>query len=122
MQYPYPFESVLVRNRSSQAMSLYVCPFSLSQHHVCVLVALTNEMHRSTLSKNADHIVSQLRERFSRKVKSFSMIELQHNAEGEEEWHQWRFNWVGNMPLEPKSEIVSSKKQDYYRGIILGHL
>ena len=120
MKFPYPFESILIRNRLGQGMKLFVCPFSFSVDHVCVLVALPEDMHPSILSKNAEYIVLQLRERFSRKVKKFSMLELCTEEDGVENWYGWQFNWVGNTPLEPQRYALSKQKQQYYQDIILG--
>ncbi|MGH1485200.1 MAG: hypothetical protein ACRBCI_03200 [Cellvibrionaceae bacterium] len=121
MKYEYPFESILVRNRLGQGMTLLVCPFSLSSNNVCVLVKAADDMHESVLAKNAEYIVLQLRERFSRTVKNFSMVELRENDEGNEVWYGWQFNWVGNTPLESKCQPLSSQQQQYYRNVILGY-
>jgi hypothetical protein len=120
MNFLYPFESVLVRNRLGKGMRLLVHPFSLSMDHVCILVTTPSDVHNSTLTKNADYFVSQLRERFSRTVKTFSMIELRIDADGLEHWYAWQFNWVGNTPLEPKSIPLSLQQQHYYQGLIMG--
>ena len=119
MNHTYPFDSVLVRNRLGQGMSLQICPFSLSPDHICILVSMPEGTHWQTLSKNADYIVSTLRERFSRKVKTFTMLELRWK-EGEESWYNWQFNWVGDMPMEPKCQKLSSQQQAYYQSCIMG--
>lgn len=121
MSQMYPFEPVLVRNRLGKGMTLQVYPFSLSSEHVCVLVRVPEGMHHSVFAKNADNIVFQLRERFSRSVKTFSIIELRKEGENESEsWHNWQFNWVGNMPIEPKSQVLSSQQIHYYQSKIAG--
>jgi hypothetical protein len=123
MMSEYPFESLLVRNRLGQGMKLLVCPFSLAKEHVCVLVAVDEGAHWSLLSKNAEYIILQLRERFSRKVKNFSMIEIRMNSneeQSEENWYDWKFNWAGSTPLDAKCHLLSPQKQDYYQKIILG--
>ncbi len=121
MSQMYPFEPVLVRNRLGQGMTLQVYPFSLSPDHVCVLVKLSGGAHHSVLAKNAENIVFQLRERFSRAVKSFSMIELRKSGENEiDSWYNWQFNWVGNMPMEPKSQALSMQQVHYYQNKISG--
>ena len=119
MKYHYPFESILVRNRLGQAMKLFVSPFSLSPQHVSVLVALPEEMHESLLAKNAEYIILQLRERFSRTVKKFSMIELCFDENGEEQWYAWHFNWVENTPLEPQRHLLSQQKRQHYQNLLL---
>ena len=115
------FESVLVRNRLGKGMRLRVRHFSLSSDHVCVLVALSEGIHPSTLAKNADHIVLQLRERFTRTVKKFTMIEIRPDEADQEQWIQWQFNWVGNTPLEPKSQIINSQQQQYYQSLLINY-
>lgn len=117
----YPFEPVLVRNRLGQGMSLQVYPFSLSNDHVCVLVKVPEGSHYSLLAKNAENIVFQLRERFSRKVKNFSMIEVRLDAESNiEKWCAWQFNWVGNTPIESKFHELTPPKINYYKSKIAG--
>lgn len=118
MKLSYPFEPILVRNRLGKGMRLLVCPFSLSPDHVCTLVTLPEGVHASTLSKNADYIVAHLRERFRRKVKNFSMIELRLNEHGQEEWYSWSFKWVSDTPLEPKSQKLSDQQRTYYQTLI----
>ncbi|MGH1439589.1 MAG: hypothetical protein ACRBBR_05730 [Cellvibrionaceae bacterium] len=121
MFHSYPFEAVLVRNRLGQGMSLQVYPFSLSDDHVCVLVKVPEGAHHSLLAKNAENIVFQLRERFSRKVKNFSMIEFRFNEETNEEmWCAWQFNWIGNTPMESKSYELNQQKVNYYKSKIAG--
>lgn len=117
MKLSYPFEPILVRNRMGKGMRLLVCPFSLSSDHVCILVTLPEGFHPTTLSKNADYFVAYLRERFRRKVKNFSMIELR-SIEGEEEWYSWSFKWVGDTPLEPQSHQLSDQQRTYYQSLI----
>jgi hypothetical protein len=123
MMLDYPFESILVRNRLGQGMKLLACPFSLSNEHVCVLVAVPQDAHWSALSKNAEYIVLQLRERFSRKVKNFTMLELRSDDcanDGGECWYEWHFNWAGTTPLDAKCFPLPSQKQSYYEKLILG--
>lgn len=119
MKYHYPFESILIRNRLGQGMKLFVYSFSITPDHVCVLVALPDDMHESLLAKNAEYIILQLRERFSRTVKTFSMIELCLDDAGREQWYGWQFNWVGNTPMEPQRYLLSQQKQQYYQNLIL---
>jgi len=117
----FPFEPVLVRNRLGQGMSLQVYPFSLSSDHVCVLVKIPEGYHHSLLSKNAENVVFQLRDRFSRKVKNFSMIEFRVDDEIQEEiWCAWQFNWIGNTPIESKSYRLNEQKINYYKNKIAG--
>lgn len=121
----YLFEPVLVRNRLGQGMTLQVYPFSLSSEQVCVLVKLPDGSHHSLLAKNAENIVFQLRERFSRTVKNFSMIEIRINpsdggAGESESWYGWQFNWVGNTPIGSKSQRLTPQKMFYYQNIIAG--
>ena len=121
MKHEYPFESILVRNRLGQGMTLLVCPFSLSANNVCVLVKAADDMHEAVLAKNAEYIVLQLRERFSRTVKNFSMVELREGNENNEVWYGWQFSWAGNTPLESKCQLLSQQQQQYYRNVILGY-
>ncbi|MFT6386733.1 MAG: hypothetical protein ACJAUP_000101 [Cellvibrionaceae bacterium] len=125
MAYNYPFESVLVRNRLGQGMTLQVYSFSLSNDQVCVLVKVPEGSHHSLLAKNAENVVFLLRERFSRTVKNFSMIELRVNSSTsdgseKESWYGWQFNWVGNTPIDSKSQLLTQQKIDYYQGKIAG--
>lgn len=118
MKKHYPFESIFVRNRLGQGMTLSICPFTLSADHVCALVAVPKGMHWAVLSKNAEYFVLQLRERFSRTVKKFSMFELRTDDDGNEQWYGWKFNWVSNTPLDANSYLLSQQQSEYYQNII----
>ncbi len=116
----YPFESTIVRNRLGQGTNLLVHPFSITKEHVCTLVALPANMHSSIFKKNAEHIVYQLRERFSRKVKKFSVVELRDKETDTECWYGWKFHWVGNTPLESQCYPLSDQQKQYYQKMIAG--
>jgi len=125
MFHNYPFESVLVRNRLGQGMTLQVYSFSLSNDQACVLVKVPDGSHYSLLAKNAENIVFLLRERFSRTVKNFSMIEVrvdssENDSDEKESWYAWQFNWVGNTPINSKNQLLTRQKVAYYKDKIAG--
>ena len=115
----YRLDPVFVRNRLGQGMSLQALPFSLSNDHVCVLVQVPDGTHHSILAKNAENIVFQLRERFSRTVKKFSMVEIRKDGDSES-WYSWQFNWLGNTPLDSKSQRLTDQQIEYYQRHIVG--
>jgi hypothetical protein len=53
------------------------------------------------------------------------MIELRVNSSTsdgseKESWYGWQFNWVGNTPIDSKSQLLTQQKIDYYQGKIAG--
>lgn len=121
MQQLLTFEPVLVRNRLGQGMTLRVHSLFLSPDHPCCLIKVSDGAHPSVLEKNIEDIVFQLKERFARDYKNFSMIEIRQVSEDvEEEWYSWRFDWLAGMPIDASSQLLSSQQKNYYHSKSLG--
>lgn len=76
----------------------------------CVFVTSAVRQASSLVAKNAEHLAFQLRELFGLDARRFDLIECRGDADSPEFW-RWRFEWVGNSPLAPKSERISSPQQ-----------
>jgi len=96
-------------NRLGQMIELNVLhQFAFGRE--CVLVTSAVRQASSLVAKNAEHLAFQLRELFGLDARRFDLIECRGDAECPEFW-RWRFEWVGNSPLAPKSEKISSPQQ-----------
>jgi hypothetical protein len=103
------FINHLLRNRLGQAVELAVHHrFGFGREYVFV-AALTQQLS-SVVAKNAEHFAFQLREFFKLDTRRFELIEIRGDEQNPEFW-RWRFEWVGNSPLSPKCERVSSSNQ-----------
>lgn len=111
------FESILVRNRLGQGINLLIRPISVSPDHVCVIVKTKEKVHSKTIAKNADYFISQMRQRFQRTVKHFTMIELRKESAAEV-WYSWKFNWAGQVPLNPSSKALTIQQMHYYSNLV----
>jgi len=106
---PSSFINHLLRNRLGQAVELAVYhTFGFGREYVFV-AALTQQLS-SVVAKNAEHFAFQLREFFKLDARRFELIEMRGDSGNPEFW-RWRFEWVGNSPLSPKCERVSSSNQ-----------
>lgn len=106
---PASFTHQLLHNRLGQAVELAVYHrFGFGREYVFV-AALTQQLS-SIVAKNAEHFAFQLREFFKLDARRFELIEMRGD-DGNPEFWRWRFEWVGNSPLSPKCERVSSGNQ-----------
>jgi hypothetical protein len=106
---PASFINHLLHNRLGQAVELAVYhTFGFGREYVFV-AALTHQLS-SIVAKNAEHFAFQLREFFKLDARRFELIEMRGDGSNPEFW-RWRFEWVGNSPLSPKCERVSSSNQ-----------
>lgn len=96
-------------NRLGQAIELNVLhQFAFGRE--CVFVTSAVRHASSIVAKNAEHLAFQLREFFGLDVRRFDLIECRGDLDQPEFW-RWRFEWVGNSPIAPKSEKVVSPLQ-----------
>lgn len=106
---PALFINHLLYNRLGQAVELAVHHrFGFGREYVFV-AALTQQLS-SLVAKNAEHFAFQLRDFFKLDARRFELIEMRGDCTNPEFW-RWRFEWVGNSPLSPRCERVSSSNQ-----------
>ena len=122
----YQLKPVTVKNRLGESMDVLVHSFATSPNHVCVLVATPKKMHASAFAKNAEYIAHQLRKRFASHAKGFSVIEIRNEKSKETEsdtdtvksWHDWKFNWVGDTPVDSQCYALSAQKKSYLENLL----
>lgn len=102
---PYPFETVVLQNRLDMDIEVDLIHITIKDRKTIVIRANKN-YHSSTIAKNIEHIAFQLKSQFNENGHPFSLIEYRQKSG--EEWWQWRFNWVGNTPLESESYRLSA--------------
>lgn len=109
MLLPASFINHPLYNRLGQAVELAVYhTFGFGREYVFV-AALSHQLS-SLVAKNAEHFAFQLREFFNLDARRFELIEMRGDNISPEFW-RWRFEWVGNSPLSPRCERVSSGNQ-----------
>ena len=109
MTLPSSFINYSLANRLGQALELAVCHTQAFGREYLFVSPLAQ--HASSLvAKNAEHFAFQLRELFNLDARRFEMVELRGDPLAPELW-RWRFEWVGNSPLSPRSELISSHSQ-----------
>ncbi len=115
------FQTVTLRNRLDMDIEVDLRILSLGKENVMIVSANEN-YHRTTVAKNIEQIAFQLKKIHSPDSSNFSLIEYAHvhyrktaalessslGSSGER-W-QWRFNWVGNTPLDGQRYLLSSSK------------
>ena len=122
----YQLKPVTVKNRLGESMDVLVHSFATSPNHICVLVATPKKMHASAFAKNAEYIAHQLRKRFHSHAKGFSVIEIRNEKSKETEgdtdtvksWHDWKFNWVGDTPVDSQCYVLSAQKKSYLENLL----
>jgi hypothetical protein len=122
----YTLKPVSVKNRLGESMDVLVHSFATSDDHVCMLVATPKKMHASAFTKNAEYIAHQLRKRCHYQAKGFSIIEIRSEKvngnndvkETEESWYDWKFNWVGDTPIDSKCYTLSAQKKSYLENLL----
>lgn len=109
MTLPNSFTQYSLANRLGQALELAVYRTQAFGREYVFVTALAQ--HASSLvAKNAEHFAFQLRELFKLDARRFEMVELRGDPMNPQLW-RWRFEWVGNSPLSPKCELISSHSQ-----------
>ena len=109
MTLPSSFTQHSLANRLGQTLELAVCHAQAFGREYVFVAALAQ--HASSLvAKNAEHFAFQLRELFKLDARRFEMVELRGDFLNPQFW-RWRFEWVGNSPLSPKCELISSHSQ-----------
>ena len=106
---PSSFIKYPLANRLGQALELAVSHTQAFGREYVFVAALAQQAS-SLVAKNAEHFAFQLRELFKLDARRFEMVELRGNPASPELW-RWRFEWVGNSPIAPKSELVTSANQ-----------
>lgn len=126
----YQLKPVSVKNRLGELMDVLVHSFVTSADHVCVLVAAPKKMHASVFTKNAEYIAHQLRQRCNLHTKGFSVIEIRNEKVSEkmieqgiekdssETWYDWKFNWVGDTPVDSQCHALSAQKKSYLENLL----
>jgi hypothetical protein len=109
MTLPNSFNKYSLANRLGQVLELAVS-HSQAFGREYVFVTTLAQQASSLVAKNAEHFAFQLRELFKLDARRFEMIELRGDFANPELW-RWRFEWVGNSPLSPRCEIISSRSQ-----------
>lgn len=108
----YGFQTVSLRNRLDMDIRVDIRPL-LIKNEVVVVVRANEAYHRTTVSKNIEHIAFQLRNQYAHEGLGFSIVEYadrHHQKDDYEEWWQWRFNWVGKTPLDGQRYLLSASK------------
>ena len=120
MQDPtYPFETLILLNRLDMQIAVDIFTVTLKDKLIVVIKA-NKSHHKSTIAKNIEHFAFQLKERFHQESLLFSLVEYCDREE--EEWRQWRFNWVGNTPLESESYRLSTANSQAIKNAIENEL
>lgn len=109
MTLPSSFINHSLANRLGQALELAVCHTQAFGREY-VFVAPLAQHASSLVAKNAEQFAFQLRELFALDPRRFEMVELRGDPLNPELW-RWRFEWVGNSPLSPRCELISSHSQ-----------
>lgn len=109
MTLPSSFINYSLANRLGQALELAVSHVQAFGREY-VFVAPLAQHASSLVAKNAEHFAFQLRELFTLDARRFEMVELRGDPSNPELW-RWRFEWVGNSPLSPRCELISSHSQ-----------
>ena len=103
-----PFD---LENRLGQPVQLGVY-VSQWQGQEFVFVTALDQKASSLVAKNAEHFAFQLLEKFQIDVRRGKLIELRGDGRAPQFW-RWRFEWVGNSPLAPRSEFIKTPSQQY---------
>jgi hypothetical protein len=110
----YGLQTIVLRNRLDMDIKVDVRHL-LIKNEVVVLVRANDAYHRTSVSKNIEHIAFQLKDLFAREGLGFSIVEYadrHHKADSADEWWQWRFNWVGRTALSGQRYLLSQSKID----------
>lgn len=116
MLIPDSFSKVVLQNRLGQQVELAVYHTQASGREY-VFVAVASQQASSLVAKNAEHFAFQLRDFFSIDARRMELIEMR-GEHSNYQFVRWRFEWVGNSPLSPRSEVVSPSHELILRGIL----
>ena len=112
-----PFKTLPLLNRLGMDIEVDVLILEAVQTLQVVICANKNH-HRSTIPKNIEHIAFQLNKQLNvNGDKTFSLIEYRNRQAPQ--WLQWRFNWVGNTPLEGESHELPKNQTLQLKDTIL---
>lgn len=103
------FTTLELENRLGQSVQLEVAYFPTAARDY-VFIATLNQQASSFVGKNAEHFAFQLCEHFGLEPRRFELIEVRDLNNVHSLW-RWRFEWVGNSPLSPRGELISSAGQ-----------
>lgn len=111
-----PFKTHTLLNRLGMSIDIDILLLD-GASTLQAIVSSNKNHHRSTIPKNIEHIAFQLNKTFnSGNLKEFCLMEYRYRQQ--EEWLNWRFNWVGNTPLEGESHPVPAHQLSEIKGSI----
>lgn len=108
----YSFETVELFNRLEMQIKVDILPVTI-EDKLIVIVRANEGYHRTLVSKNIEQIAFQLKEKLSQEGLEFSIVEYvdrHYKDGGDEQWWQWRFNWVGKTPLSGQRYALSASR------------
>jgi len=123
------FQTVTLLNRLDMAIEVDVRILSFEQETI-IIVSANDNYHRTTVAKNIEQIAFQLKQMHSPDSPNFSLVEYAHvhykkkssnnfsTEKSNEEWWQWRFNWVGSTPLDGQRYLLSSSKIEHIKDML----
>jgi len=112
------FRKVSLKNRLGEAMEVLVYPLNVSAKHIYLLLALPQSMHPAVFAKNAEYIAHQLRQSCPSLEQGFSLVEMRKEKNKDEVWYDWKFNWVGDTPIDSQCSILTLQKKSYLKGLL----
>lgn len=104
-------ETLQLRNRVGRSMSVDVqCLKHRNRYYVILMT--TRDLPGNQLLKSAEHLARQLIERLGVSPHDVDFIQYQQGEEPE--WLRWRFQWVGNSPLQAASYPIKPSSQQSF--------
>jgi len=98
-------ESVQLQNRIGRLISVNLqCILHCGRY--CVIMQSTPELPARQMSKSAEQLAHQIIQRLGIDPETADFLQCQPKEEPE--WLRWRFQWVGQSPLQGKSHPVNS--------------
>jgi hypothetical protein len=98
-------ESVQLQNRIGRLISVNL-QCIVHDGRYCVVIQSTPELPSRQMSKSAEQLAHQIIQRLDVDPESVDFLQCQPGEEPE--WLRWRFQWVGQSPLQGKSHPVNS--------------
>lgn len=118
----YKLKPIAVKNRLGEIMDVLMHSFITSAGHVYLLVTIPKKMHASAFTKNAEYIAHQLRQHWNSYANGFSVIEIRNEKDSlegiDEVWYGWKFNWVGNTPMDSQCYELTAQKKSYIENLL----
>jgi len=108
---PLAPETVQLCNRVGRPLSVDVQCLSYRNRYYVVLMA-RQDLPGNQLLKNAEHLARQLIECMG--VAPSDVDFIQYQPREEPEWLRWRFQWVGNSPLNAVSYPINVSSQQSF--------